>query len=60
MPPTPTTITSCSVCCACLRQYHSLFLAVASLILTGVMGMRFMNSGKFMPAGLVAALRFVV
>ncbi|XP_043531325.1 transmembrane protein 14C-like isoform X3 [Chiloscyllium plagiosum] len=28
--------------------------AVASGALTGIMGMRFYNSGKFMPAGLVA------
>ena len=33
------------------------YFAATSAILTGVMGYRFMNTGKFMPAGLVAALR---
>lgn len=31
--------------------------SVTSGLLTGVMGYRFMNSGKIMPAGVVAALR---
>ena len=30
-----------------------------SLALMGAMGYRYFNSGKFMPAGLVAALRLV-
>ncbi|KAF4526991.1 hypothetical protein B566_EDAN001538 [Ephemera danica] len=31
----------------------------ASAVLTGVMGNRFLSSGKFMPAGLVATMRQV-
>ncbi|XP_030839045.1 transmembrane protein 14C-like [Strongylocentrotus purpuratus] len=31
-----------------------------SVVLTGVMGYRFSNSGKFMPAGLVAALSLLM
>ncbi|KAK7501214.1 hypothetical protein BaRGS_00007699 [Batillaria attramentaria] len=31
-----------------------------SAVLTGVMGMRFMNSGKFMPAGLVGTLSLLM
>ena len=38
---------------ACL---HPIF-AATSLLLSGVMGTRFMRTGKFMPAGLVAGLR---
>lgn len=30
-----------------------------STFLTGLMGYRFMNSGKFMPAGMVAAISLV-
>jgi uncharacterized membrane protein (UPF0136 family) len=30
----------------------------ASAVLTGVMGNKFYKSGKFMPAGLVAAMRY--
>ncbi|KAL3868759.1 hypothetical protein ACJMK2_041525 [Sinanodonta woodiana] len=30
-----------------------------SVVLSGLMGYRFLNSGKFMPAGLVASLRLV-
>uniref|UniRef100_A0A674JYL2 Transmembrane protein 14C n=1 Tax=Terrapene triunguis TaxID=2587831 RepID=A0A674JYL2_9SAUR len=33
---------------------HLIFHLVASGTLTGVMGMRFYNSGKVMPAGLIA------
>ncbi|XP_063408769.1 transmembrane protein 14C-like [Mytilus trossulus] len=33
---------------------------VTSALLTGVMGYRFMNSGKFMPAGLVAGLSILM
>eukprot|EP00745_Piridium_sociabile_P024444 TRINITY_DN38694_c0_g1_i1.p1 TRINITY_DN38694_c0_g1~~TRINITY_DN38694_c0_g1_i1.p1 ORF type:complete len:113 (+),score=14.37 TRINITY_DN38694_c0_g1_i1:63-401(+) len=33
---------------------------VTSAVLTGVMGYRFMNSGKFMPAGLVATLSLLM
>ncbi|XP_043531324.1 transmembrane protein 14C-like isoform X2 [Chiloscyllium plagiosum] len=32
---------------------------IASGALTGIMGMRFYNSGKFMPAGLVAGARLL-
>ena len=32
----------------------------ASAVLAGVMGNRFYNSGKFMPAGMVAALSLVM
>ncbi len=32
---------------------------VVSLVLMGTMGYRYLNSGKLMPAGLVAALRLV-
>lgn len=35
----------------------SCLLLVVSAILLGVMGFRFLKSGKFMPAGLVASLR---
>lgn len=31
-----------------------------SAVLTGVMGLRFSNSGKFMPAGLVASLSLLM
>ena len=37
----------------------SCLLLVVSAILLGVMGFRFVKSGKFMPAGLVASLRLV-
>ncbi|XP_048472332.1 transmembrane protein 14C-like isoform X2 [Rhincodon typus] len=33
---------------------------IASGALTGIMGMRFYNSGKFMPAGLVAGASFLM
>ncbi|KAL8607229.1 Transmembrane protein 14C [Nucella lapillus] len=33
---------------------------VTSAVLTGVMGYRFMNSGKFMPAGLVGGLSLLM
>ncbi|KAK7100932.1 transmembrane protein 14C-like [Littorina saxatilis] len=33
---------------------------VTSAVLMGVMGYRFMNSGKFMPAGLVGALSLLM
>ncbi|CAL1540856.1 unnamed protein product [Lymnaea stagnalis] len=33
---------------------------VTSAVLTGVMGYRFSNSGKFMPAGLVGALSLLM
>ncbi|XP_074127623.1 transmembrane protein 14C-like isoform X1 [Sminthopsis crassicaudata] len=33
---------------------------VASGTLTGIMGMRFYNSGKFMPAGLISGARYTV
>ncbi|BFY99331.1 hypothetical protein BsWGS_02371 [Bradybaena similaris] len=33
---------------------------VTSAVLTGVMGYRFANSGKFMPAGLVATLSLLM
>uniref|UniRef100_A0A8C5RQZ0 Transmembrane protein 14C n=1 Tax=Laticauda laticaudata TaxID=8630 RepID=A0A8C5RQZ0_LATLA len=36
------------------------FLLVASGTLAGIMGMRFYNSGKFMPAGLIAGASLVM
>ena len=36
--------------------FHNVSLAAVTAILFGLMGYRFYNSGKFMPAGLVAAL----
>ena len=40
-----------------LSEFHTISLAAVTAILFGLMGYRFYNSGKFMPAGLVAALR---
>lgn len=48
----------------CLDLKRSMFFenvvyAATSAVLTGVMGYRFFNSGKFMPAGLVGTLRYI-
>ena len=39
------------------QKLPSFIFAVTSVVLSGVMGSRFVKTGKFMPAGLVATLR---
>ncbi|KAK3781010.1 hypothetical protein RRG08_046314 [Elysia crispata] len=58
------------VTCGALMMYGAYQIAqdprdvklslVTSAVLTGVMGYRFANSGKFMPAGLVGALSLLM
>ena len=43
----------------CIINLHLPIISVTSLVLSGVMGSRFARSGKFMPAGLVATLRYL-
>ncbi|XP_023682109.1 transmembrane protein 14C-like [Paramormyrops kingsleyae] len=44
----------------CQNPKHVWVLLATSASLAGVMGFRFLNSGKFMPAGLMAAASLVM